>query len=449
MLNSYNVLVVDDEESIVRLLGKELSSPKRIVHTAINAKQAKKEWRKNPYDIIVMDIKLPDGDGLDLLKEIKESMPDVEVIIITGHGTINTAVAAMRSGAYDYVTKPFNLDKLELIIERAYQKICLEKENRELRLSKAGHSQPSFIGKAECMRQIKYLIGRVAPTDTPVLIVGESGAGKDVVAGEVHRQSLRASQSFIIKNCAGLQKELVRSELFGHIRGAFTGAIESREGLIAFANKGTLFLDEIGELTPEVQTALLRVLENKTYRRVGDKDERVADVRFLFATNRNLAQEVRDGNFSEALYHRINVFKIELPPLKERKEDIPELIKYFLERLTRGQQPFRVEEGAMLHFMSYDWPGNIRELRNIIERCLILAENGIITDRELPKELLGNGNVNSWHNQDNEDLSLEALEKKHIARVLTLCGGNRQKSASSLGISRKTLYRKLQQYGLQ
>jgi len=319
----YSVLVVDDEPSIGKLLKKELSSPARAVAAAESAHQAREMLRRNTYEVVVLDLRLPDADGLDVLVEIRQHSPDVEVIIITGHGNIDSAVEAMKLGAYDYITKPFNLEELELIVERAYQRACLRFENRQLKHAQNQGQPQQIVGNSAAIKQIRFLIDKVAPTDVPVLITGESGAGKEVAATAIQARSKRADKPYVIKNCATLQKELARSELFGYVKGSFTGAMENREGLMTFANKGTLFLDEIGELPMEVQASLLRTLENKTYRRVGDKDERTTDLRLIFATNRNLAKEAEAGRFHEALYHRINVFNIELPPLRDRKEDIP------------------------------------------------------------------------------------------------------------------------------
>jgi two-component system NtrC family response regulator len=274
------------------------------------------------------------------------------------------------------------------------------------------------------------------------LITGESGTGKDVVARLIHQRSTRAAKPMIVKNCASLQKELARMELFGHMKGSFTGATESREGLMAFAHNNTLFLDEIGELSLGVQASLLRALETQTFRRVGEKEERKVNIRFLFATNRNLVQEVTQGRFNEAFFHRINIFNIKLPPLSERKEDLPLLVDYFLTRLSPDNSCYHIVESAMKSLLRYDWPGNIRELRNVIERTIILAENNIITERCLPGEL-----VNPSADQQTA-LTLSSVEKNHILKILKFFEGNRQKTAETLGISRKTLYRKLSRYNL-
>ncbi|GAB6060309.1 sigma-54-dependent transcriptional regulator [Desulfonatronum parangueonense] len=449
MSENYSVLVVDDEESIRKLFEKEFIGPGRTIHSAASAAQARQLTRRNLYDVVILDIRLPDADGLDLFAEFKERLQDVEIILITGHGNIDSAVQAMKLGAYDYITKPFNLDKLELVIERAWQRACMQRENRSFRLSSESRQAHRMVGNSESIKQIRYLVGRVAPTEVPVLLTGESGVGKDVAAQAIHSGSRRADKPIIIKNCAALVKELARSELFGHIKGSFTGATESREGLMAFAHKGTLFLDEIGELPLEVQASLLRVLENKTYRRVGEKDERTIDIRFIFATSRNLHVEVEEGRFQEALLHRINVFNIETPPLRERKEDIPLLVEHFLASLSSTTTRYRITDKAMHCLLSYSWPGNVRELRNVLERSMILSDEGIITERALPRELveksLAGGDILAG---DTGVFSLRTMERDHISRVLSYFEGNRHQASKAMGIGRKTLYRKLKEYEL-
>ena len=447
MQTSYRVLAVDDEESITKLLKKELNSPERTVHTAMSAKEARRMMARNEYDVLILDIKLPDGDGLDLYTEIKAKERDVEVVLITGHGDIDSAVEAMRIGVYDYITKPFKLDRMELVLDRAFQRVALQRENKGLR-----HTHETvddglrLVGKAAPIKHINFLIEKLRSSEVPVLITGESGAGKDVVARKIHGLSKRASHPLIIKNCAMLDRSLVRSELFGHKKGAFTGASETREGLISLAHKGTLFLDEIGDLPEDVQASLLRVLENKTYRRMGENEERRADVRFLFATNRNLGKAVENGQFNEALFHRINVFNIHIPRLKERKEDIPLLVGYFLDTINPGSRQAVVSEKALQLLLNYDWPGNVRELRNVLERALILTDNNVITEHSLPKELLGAAAAGE---DAPPPMSLETMEKEHIIRILKYYDNNKQKASEVLGIGRKTLYRKIRKYGIE
>lgn len=445
-----NILVVDDEEPIRRLIRKELATPKRQIFTAANAREAFSVIHKHNLEVIILDIKLPDGNGLNLMEKFLEEIPPVEVILITGFGDIDTAVKAMKSGAYDYITKPFNLDHLDLVVEKAYQRVCLKRENRMLRHSQNSNRQQTLVCDSAAMEHIHYLIKKVAPTEVPVLLTGESGSGKTYIAQIIHSRSKRAGQPLITKNCGTLQNDLIRTELFGYCKGAFTGANDTREGLLALAHKGTLFLDEIGELPQEVQSSLLRVLENQTYRRVGDKEERTVDARFIFATNRNLLQETSAGRFSEALYHRINVFNIEIKPLRERKEEIPALVRHFLESSPSGAS-YRISDRAMKCLMDYHWPGNIRELRNVMERGIILADDRLITERDLPFELFGGAREDSCVNSITEGsqvISLKEMEHRHILKILKLTKGSRSKAAELLGIGRKTLYRKLKALGV-
>jgi len=439
--DKYPVLVIDDEESIRRLLQKELASPHREILVAASASEARDLIRAHWFDVVIMDLRLPDSTDLNLLIQVRDSSPCTEVVMITGHGDIDSAVEAMKLGACDFIPKPFNLDRLDLVVEKAHQRARLSRENEMLRHSVGcNRGTMNFIGNSQAVRNIKFLIDKVVPAKIPVLITGASGVGKDVVANAIHNRSSRAANPMVIKNCASLQKELARSELFGHVKGSFTGASDSREGLMYYAHESTLFLDEIGDLPLEVQAGLLRVLETQTYRRIGEKEERKVDIRFLFATNRNLAEAVEQGQFNEAFYHRINVFNIEIPSLRERKEDLPLLVDYFLTTLSPDQTPYRMVQRAMDCILNYHWPGNIRELRNVIERSIILAENGIITERCLPGELVMTAE------KAEAGITLESVEKEHIMKILLFFNGNRCKAADALGISRKTLYRKMTQY---
>ncbi|MDK2873089.1 MAG: hypothetical protein PWQ64_853 [Desulfomicrobiaceae bacterium] len=444
IFNSIEILVVDDEPNIQKLFVRELANPGRTIHAAGTAAQAREILRSTLIDVAILDIRLPDASGLALMEHIQEAHPHTAVVLITGYADVDTAVEAMKAGAYDYITKPFSLERIEQVIERAYQRVRLTRENELLRHGAgSGAPTPKFIGHSAAVQRVRHLIERVAPTDTPVLLTGESGTGKNVAAAAIHAQSLRADQPFIVTNCANFDKELLRSELFGYCKGAFTGAERSHEGLLPLAHKGTLFFDEVGELSLDLQAALLRVLETQRFRRVGDKEERHVDVRFIFATNRNLAREVEAGRFHDAFFHRINVFTIELPPLRERREDIPALVEYFLHTLAKNGQTYHISPAAMEQLMTNPWPGNVRELRNVIERGMILAEGGIIGVNALPfcQKICRTPRENGF-------ATLEELERAHIILALHAAGGNKSKAAQMLGIGRKTLYRKLADYGL-
>lgn len=440
-METMQVLVVDDEQPIRRLVEKELGTERRRITTAGSVKEGLKFFKQETFDVVLLDMRLPDGNGIDLLAQFQELTPEVQVIIITGYGEVDNAVQAMKLGAYDYIGKPFDLDRLALVIEKAYQRTCLQRENRLLRRTQSSQVSPKLVGQSAALENVRFLIRKVGPTRVPVLLTGESGTGKNVVAQLIHELSDRSERPLVTKNCGTLQKDLLRSELFGYRKGAFTGANESYEGLLSFAHRGILFLDEIGELSPEVQSALLRVIENQTFRRVGEKDQKKVDVRFVFATNRDLNAEVEAGRFSEAMYHRLNVFNIALPSLRSRKEDIPALIEYFLGRLRPGERMARITDRALQCLMAYDWPGNVRELQNVLERGMILSEGDLITEQSLPLDLVGRVAEST---SDGPFLPLKEVERQHILAVLQFVAGSRTRAAEILGIGRKTLYRKLQ-----
>lgn len=444
--DAMNLLVVDDEPSICRLAQKELASSETIVTTASTAAQAMAISGEQDFDVILLDVRLPDGHGLTLLEHFRGTLPDAEVVMITGYSEVSVAVDAMKMGAHDYITKPFSLKQIKQVIEKAYQCSRLRRENRTQGSSGTLKSERELIGLSPGMKRVGFLINKVARTRAPVLITGESGAGKDVVANAIHSKSLCADKKLIVKNCGTFNKDLLRSELFGYRKGAFTGAQESQDGLLSLANNGSLFLDEVGELSMDVQSMLLRVLETQKYRRVGDTEERTVTVRFLFATNRDLAREVEAGRFNEALYHRLNIFRIEIPPLRERQEDIPVLTEYFLGHLYPERPPYRISKRTMECFMAYHWPGNVRELRNVIERAIILAENELLTAHSLPREIIAK--CSEYKDRAKPSMSLEDNEKELIQKVLNLVGNNRNEAARILHIGRKTLYRKICKFNI-
>lgn len=403
-------------------------------------------FKDAPCDIVITDVRLPDLDGLDVLKEVTETSR-VQVIIMTAFGTIKDAVEAMKLGAFDYITKPFSLDEFLLIIERALEVQRLREENIRLKrdISRCYRS-PNIIGESEAMKRVLSLIDRVAAADSTVLILGESGTGKELVATTIHYQSARKDGPLIKVNCAALPEGLIESELFGHEKGAFTGAIRRKPGRFELAGGGTIFLDEVGDLPPAAQSKLLRVLQEKSVERIGGTETVTVDVRVIAATNKNLEEEVKSGRFREDLYYRLNVIPVTIPPLRERREDIPYLIDHFMNQCkSRRRSPVRFSKDALDALMSYDYPGNIRELENILERCITLSASDTIGKEDLPAPL-----VKGAHPQ--RRLALSAVtagaEKEHISRVLREAGGNRTRAAEMLGISRKTLWEKMNAYEL-
>ena len=442
------LLIADENPADRDFIQRLLQAPERRILTAGSAHEALLLAAENELNMTVLDLRLGGGDGLSLLRALLRLQPDMECVCTTPEGSIPEAVDAMRQGASDYLTKPLSPENLLALADQARQKPSRPAGKRAV--SSSSCAEDDLVGDSERMREVRYLLEKAAPTEVPVLLTGPSGAGKDVLAHAIQRHSLRADKPFIIKNCASLQKDLARSELFGHVRGAFTGAVSDSIGLFGEADRGTLFLDEIGDLPLDIQPSLLRVLENGTYRPVGAQEQRHCDIRFLFATNRDLAAAVRAGTFNEALYHRIHVFTIALPPLKDRLEDLPALVDHFLRILpVASNHPPTLDPCVMGCLMRYAWPGNVRELRNVIERAVILAENGRITSRCLPPEMgcqcssadtLLPGQIRNASPAE----SLEDIERAHILRVLEQCGHNRTQAARRLGISRRTLYRKLQ-----
>ncbi len=389
-------------------------------------------------------MKMPGLSGLELLEKLKASQAECEVILLTGQGTIETAVKAMKVGASDYLLKPCPLAELEVAIEKAIDRRLLSKENSQLK-GMLARVRPSgeMIGQSAGLEEVRRLIQRAGPTDKAILIQGESGTGKELVARELHRQSLRCDRPMVVINCAALSETLLESELFGHEKGAFTGAIATKPGLFELADGGTLFIDEIGEMPGLLQAKLLRVLEDGSMRRVGSLKERRVDVRLLAATNRDMRREVAEGRFREDLYYRINVMSLYLPPLRERADDIPLLVTKFL-----GEN-WRLDPAAMRSLAEYAWPGNIRQLANTIDRAKILADDGLIRLQDLPRELRDAEPVASpAARPDHSAATLASIEKSHVAEVLERERGNKARTAKALGLSRRSLYRLLDKHGL-
>ncbi len=440
-----NVLVVDDEEPFRRLLKKELTRKGYAVEVAADGSEALRLLRDRAFNVILLDVVRPGVDGISLMKKLKEDSGAPSVIVLTGKATVETAVEAMKNGAYDYLTKPYKLDELVVVIDRAYEFSRLSVKSRLLEQELVRQEAPfAFIGKSRQVQDILTLIQKVAPTDSPVFIQGESGTGKELVANTVWHFSLRKDAPFIALNCATLSENLIESEIFGHEKGAFTSAYQTKHGLVEVADKGTLFLDEIAEMPIGLQAKLLRFLDSGEFRRVGGNKTLSVDVRVIAATNKDLATLIKAGRFREDLYYRLNVINITIPPLRERKADIAELARHFLatyaKKLSKPIADFTTEGLELLS--AYRWPGNVRELENVIERAVIVSESDTIgaEDLSIPSyAAVADMNINP---------SLEEMEKNYILRVLKETGGNQSKASQLLGIDRKTLYLKLKKYGI-
>jgi two-component system response regulator AtoC len=436
------VLVIDDEAGLRRFLVKELAARGFVVDSAGSGEEGLRKIAEAVHDVVLLDMKMPGMDGLAALREIRRQEPAPEVLILTGQGSVETAVAAMRAGAFHYLTKPFHLEELEVQILKAREQSALVRRASAFERLMAG-GDPDLVGESPALERVRGLIRKVAPSDTSVVIEGESGTGKELIARAIHTGSKRANAPFVVVNCGALQESLLESELFGHEKGAFTGAHRTREGLAEAAHTGTLFLDEIGEMGLSIQTKLLRFLENGELRRVGGNRTRHVDVRVVAATNRRLGDEVKAGRFREDLLYRLRVFSIEAPPLRERQSDVPLLVGHFLETIRGvGQGPFKVDAEAMDAMRGYAWPGNVRELRNAVERMMLLAEGGRITLGCLPPEVARTAPAEP----EGDELDIAAMERRLILRALRETGGRKTEAAERLGISLRTLYNKLQLY---
>jgi DNA-binding NtrC family response regulator len=441
-----HLLIVDDEESFRTIVGKELARMGYAVTTAASLAEARQALARGSFHLVLLDVRLPDGSGLELLTDIKGSLPSTQVVILTAFGTVQEAIEAMKRGAHDFLTKPCKLAELEAVLQRALEVAHLERGNLALRRD-VERLQPSdnFVGSTPAVIELHELLSRVAATDSTVLIRGESGVGKELVARAVHSQSHRSKQPFVVVDCASLHENLLQSELFGHEKGAYTGAVRLKHGLFEVADRGTIFLDEIGEMTPALQVKLLRVLETGIFRRVGGTADIKVDVRVIAATNRPLEAMLKDGRFREDLYYRLNVFALSIPPLRERQKDIPLLAGHFVRNSTIGpKRTVQVSPEAMEVMLRYTWPGNVRELENVIERALILCDAGIVRPEHLPMGMRASSNA-AIDGASGSHPTLAEAEHRYIQQVLEECSGHRQKAARILGISERNLYRKLKE----
>jgi DNA-binding NtrC family response regulator len=455
--NFLNLLIVDDERSIREACREVAQSLGFSAYAADSAERAFRLLDSQAFDAVLLDLRLPGAGGLDALRRIKERRPEAVVIVVTGYGTVQSAVQAMKNGAYDYVTKPFSLDELKLLLERVASHLKLKSENRMLRekvKSKQGFG--GIIGRAPEMERLYRIITKAANSIHPVLILGESGTGKEMVARSIHYSGPFRDKPFIPVDCGSLVPTLIESELFGYVKGAFTGANQSKDGLMAMAEGGTIFLDEVGELPVDLQAKMLRAIQEKEIRPVGSTKRVPINVRILAATNRDLDQAVMQGTFRRDLYFRLNVLSLRIPPLRERRQDIPLLIAHFMERMVRdsGQEKM-LGDDALKSLLAYDWPGNVRELENCLERSYAFTSGPLIHAADLPREI-ARLPIPESPNRDGGNafghsgiVPIAELEKQTILSAIAELNGDKLRAARMLGIGKTTLYRKLKDYAVQ
>ncbi|MDE2291002.1 MAG: sigma-54-dependent Fis family transcriptional regulator [Elusimicrobia bacterium] len=443
-LSGASVLLAEDDGSMRTVLSMELKRLGLEVTAAPGGREAVAQLEKRAFDLVITDLKMPQVDGFAVLEEARTRHPEAQVIVITGHGTVDAAVRAMKAGAFDFIQKPVDPEALAIAVNKALERLRLLREVEHLRAQVRGRFDPGkIVLVSAAMRRIQDLVQKVASTDAAVLIQGESGTGKELVARAIHAASARRNHPFVAVNCGALPEGLLESELFGHVRGAFTGAVASRPGKFQVASGGTLFLDEIGELPLNLQVKLLRALQSGEVRRVGENRSVKVNARIVTATNRDLKKGMTEGTFRDDLYYRLNVFPIVIPPLRERTDDIMPLAERFLKvgRDKHGGVAVRFSQEAAQALLDYAWPGNVRELEHAVERAVILAPGQEVRADDLPPEVRARGG-------DGQPRPLSELEREHILKTLDACRGNQQEAAKKLGIARNTLWRKLKEYGI-
>jgi DNA-binding NtrC family response regulator len=452
---SARLLLVDDDEAACRLLSEVLEREAYRVVSALSADEAiAKLDEEGPFDAVLTDLRMPRKSGLDLLRIVRGRDPDALVLVLTAFGDAAAAGEAIRAGAYDFISKPYDIETLRETLDRALVRRRLARRRSVSADLSPGPEEPeglALVGHSPAIIEVMKTLARVAPSQATVLVLGETGTGKELVARTIHRYSERSSRRFVAVNCSALAEGLLESELFGHVRGAFTGAAVARPGLFREADKGTLFLDEIGDISPGLQARLLRALQEHEIVPVGSETTVKIDVRVIAATHRNLPDLVRQGRFREDLYYRLDVVTLRLPPLRERRQDIPLLVDHFLRTLSsrHGRGPVAVDPEALRRLLGYDWPGNIRELQNVLERALLLAEQGVIGPEHLATTVRPTAAALPDTPPPVPALrGLEEVEREHVIRVLSATGGNREESSRILGISRRTLTRMIQRWGL-
>jgi two-component system response regulator PilR (NtrC family) len=447
------ILIVEDEKSMREVLKILLEGENYLVMSAADGLEGISYIDKDIFDLVITDVKMPRIDGLELLRKTKEIAPDTLVIMITAFGTTESAIEAMKLGAYDYINKPFKIDEIRLIVKKAIEKKRLREEILLLREKvKTSYALENIIGKSPKMQELFTVIPRIAQSNSNVLIIGESGSGKELVAAAMHNLSYRREKNFVTINCAAFPEGLLESELFGHMKGAFTGAIYNKQGLFEIADGGSVLLDEVGEMPVNLQAKLLRVIEGGTFRRVGGTNDIKVDIRVISATNKDIKEEIASGRFREDLYYRLNVVPIIIPPLRERKEDIPLLIDHFLRKTSSNSK--RVTPETMRLLMDYSWKGNVRELENIVERIGLFADKEEITPADLPAEITGyTGDIKYISELTEEgvniDKIIEDIEKKYLLQALKIAGGIKTEAARLLNLSFRSFRHRLYKYGIK
>jgi DNA-binding NtrC family response regulator len=447
--HSIQVLVVDDEKPTRVLMERELPRSGCAVRTAQSGEEALEVLSRQEFDVVLLDLKMPGLGGMETLRRLRSTGTTAEVVVLTGHPEVESAIAAMKLGATDYLTKPFKLSEVEAVLQRAAEKRRLQAENAALRRMVGQREDPaSILGESPAMRPLLEMVGRVAASNAPVLISGETGTGKGLIARAIHQSSPRAEHPFLVINCSAFQDQLLESELFGHEKGAFTGAVSAKAGLFEVADGGTLFLDEVAEMSPAMQAKLLQVLDTGELRRVGGTRLRQVDTRIFAATNRDLEKEVRGGHFREDLFFRLNVVSLLVPPLRERREDIPRLVEHFLVRYQLpGQPKLTLAPAALALLVGYAWPGNVRELANTVERLMLLAPGPGITPEDLPANI--RPSAEPPPRQEDTPLPLTEVERLSIMRALKYTQGKKAPAARLLGIDVKTLTHKIRIYNIR
>ncbi len=460
--NNRHVLIIDDERPVLMTLEALLKRHGYQVETAPTAVQGLKALKSKPPTLVLLDLRLPDADGLEMLDRIKTELPEVQVIILTAHDSLHNAIESIKRGAYHFISKPYAPEELLSLVEKALETQFLLREAEELRekterLEKRleiAEARPTPIFKSKPMQEIEELIDAMAPSDANVLIVGESGVGKEVIANTIHARSRRAGQPVVKLNCAAFPQTMIEGELFGYVKGAFTGAMHDFPGMIAAANGGTLFLDEISDMPADLQTRFLRVLQEREYRPLGSTQTMKADFRAIASTNRPIARALAENRLRSDLYYRLNTFQIEVPPLRKRKEDIPPLIAQFVKEFSQqlGKPEPDISPNAFQKLLDYSWPGNVRELQNAIEYAVVLARDGLIDVKELPAEIqlpaaLQQTELGALPRSGVQ--TLDDVERTAILQALAECRGNKKKAAELLGIQRPTLYNKMKRYAIE